>query len=357
MFDANVLLILGAWVFWGTYPVPFKSPSAIKAQTDPFVFQCMKSLCACLTSWIVLTWRPFTFTYWGFVGAALWVPSGLLFITSVKLTGVAFATPIANGCQVIVSFCWGAFYFQEEVHSAVLSIVAMFLMIVGMVGISFSVNYEKIKKGKEQPNDPLPPSNSQIISINISSTAPTEDSPLIKEAYIDDPHYVQNPPTKAPTKAEAMRNFILGIIFAMGVGLFGGSQSVPLKNAPPSAHGIQYVISFGVGAVVVSTILTSIYIVIRLCMGIGLPTANLRLSFVPGTMAGLLWSAGNICQIYVTLAYGATVGFPLVMCNMMVAGCWGVFYYNEAPSVYMKVLFIASCLTLLGGVTLLSHFG
>lgn len=359
MLPVDALFVVGSWLFWGTYPVPFKSPSAVKANTDPFVFQCMKSLCACLTSWIILTWRDFTFTYWGFVGAALWVPSGLLFITSVKLTGVAFATPIANGCQVIVSFCWGAFYFKEPVHSALLSVVAMLMMIVGMVGISFSTNYEKMKKGKQtQTEEILKPRKSQIISINVSST-PTEESPLIKDnqGFIDNPNYVQNPPAKQLTKAEQKRNVILGIILAMGVGLFGGSQSVPLKHAPASAHGILYVISFGIGAVAVSTVLTVIYICIRLVLRKGLPIVNLRLSFIPGTMAGILWSLGNMCQIYATLAMGATIGFPLVMCNMMVAGLWGVFYYNEAPSIRMKIVFILSCGTLLGGVTILSLYG
>ena len=37
--DGSVLYVLGAWAFWGTYPVPFKTPAAIKADVDPFAFQ------------------------------------------------------------------------------------------------------------------------------------------------------------------------------------------------------------------------------------------------------------------------------------------------------------------------------
>jgi len=366
MGNIDLLFILGAWVFWGTYPVPFKSPSAKKANTDPFAFQFMKSSCVFLTSWLILTWREFTFTYWGLVGAALWIPAGLLFITSVKLTGVAFATPMANGVQVIVSFCWGAFYFHEVVHNAYLSVLAMAIMIVGMIGISISVNYEKMQETKK----------AKLLSINVASSY-EEQSPLIS----DQPTNQQKRQSQSPlpqqhmsygtklklqkqkeeeektTKAAEVRKFILGIIAAFTSGVFGATQNVPLKNAPPEAHGIAYVISFGIGAVIIISIFTAIYVAFRWFMKMGLPTVNPKLSIVPGTIAGLLWSAGNICNIYATLAYGATVGFPLVMCNMMVAGCWGVFYYNEAKSYKLKGLFVLSCATLLGGVTLLSRYG
>lgn len=390
----SALYVLGAWVFWGTYPVPFKLPAAQKANTDPFAFQFMKSMWVCITSWLILTWRPFYFTYWGFVGAALWIPAGLLFITSVKCTGVAFATPIANGIQVIVSFCWGVFL-GEVVHNVYLSVLAMVIMIIGMTGISISVNYEKIKaarlaKQKQQlsinvaverdERTPLFANTPLIDQIDEEypyqnqnqnqKAALFEKTPLIDQ--VEKPGYqkqrrssvnehqiykIVDQPTDQENKAAERAKFIFGIICAISAGFFGGSQNVPLRKAPPQAHGIEYVISFGIGAVLVITVFTILYVCWRLTTRRGLPTVNLRLSFVPGTMAGLLWSAGNICNIYATLEWGQTVGFPLVMCNMMVAGIWGVFYYNEAPSVYMKALFLASCATLLGGVTMLSHFG
>lgn len=354
---ANGLFILGAWIFWGTYPVPFKSPAAKKANCDPFAFQFMKSSMVFITSWLVLTWRPFTFTAWGLVGAALWIPAGLTFITSVKLTGVAFATPIANGTQVIVSFCWGAFYFKETVHSAGLSVLAMFIMILGMIGISLSVNWEQIKAkrlAKAQARSEY--------SINVASSPTYERSPLLEKQQQQQPNkyidsYVVVPEEKSSSEKPSRSAFLFGVLCAIACGFFGGTQNVPLKHAPPDAHGIQYIISFGIGAVLVITVYTFIYCCVRFALGWGLPTVNLRISLLPGCVAGGLWSVGNVCNIYATLAYGETVGFPLVMCNMMVAGCWGVFYYNEAPDWRAKVGFVFSCLVLLGGVTLLSVYG
>lgn len=345
---ANVFLLLGAWLFWGTYPVPFKSPAAKKANCDPFAFQYMKSIMVFITSWLILTWRPFTFTIWGFVGAALWIPSGLLFITAVKLTGVAFATPIANGIQVMVSFCWGAFFFGEEVHNIWLSILAILIMVVGMFGISISVNWETMKAARLAKKQ-------QQYSINVGvSNAYDETTPLTKSGRKIG---VAAAPPPVSNKAAEFRTFVLGIAASITCGFFGGTQNVPLNYAPSEAHGIQYVISFGIGAVCVITVWTGGYLIFRWFMKMGLPTVNLRISAAPGALAGLLWSIGNVCQIYTTLAYGQTVGFPLVQCSMMVAGCWGVFYYGEAPTLWLKALFLASCVTLLGGVTLLSFYG
>jgi len=342
--------VLGSWVFWGTYPVPFKHPSVVKGNIDPFVFQFLKSACVMITSVLILFWKDFYFTHWGFVGAALWIPSGLLFITAVKLTGVAFAAPIANGVQVIISFCWGAFYFKEKVHNPYLSVLAMFIMILGMIGISIAVNYEKLQKAKQE--------RLQLLSINVAEQggeqSDAEKIRLIKPKQ--DPQQQQQQ-TK-PGKSKEMASFMLGITCAIIGGFFGGTQNVPLKHAPKEAHGIQYIFSFGIGAVCVITVASLIYLIVRVfILKIGMPIVNPKVSLIPGCIAGCLWSAGNVCQIYATLAYGTTVGFPLVMCNMMVAGLWGVFYYNEAKSILLKSLFIVSCLTLLGGVTLLSRYG
>jgi len=150
----------------------------------------------------------------------------------------------------------------------------------------------------------------------------------------------------------------LGITCAIISGFFGGTQPVPLKHAPEEAHGVEYIISFGMGSMCVISVASLIYVFVRVfILKIGLPVVNPKVSLIPGTIAGCLWSVGNVCQIYAVVAYGTTVGFPLVMCNMLVAGLWGVFYYNEAKSLLLKLLFIVSCLALLGGVTLLTRYG
>lgn len=369
-----MLVIPGAWLFFGTYPVPFKSPAIMRADTDPFILQCFKSTCVCLTSWIVLLWTPFTFTYLGFVGAACWVPAGLTYITAVKLCGVAYVTPIATGLQVAVAFCWGKFYFHEPMKSVPLCIVAMLIMVVGMVGISYACNYEKMQKTKEEEEKRARLGSPINIHVGVSDVE-SPPSPIFTKDGADETtpltfgyeksiheKLVRNSENFAKDSAslgqsKEVRDMVWGLALSVVCALTGGSMNVPLKRAPPNAHGIQYVISFGIGAVAITAAATLTYVIIRYILNMPPPKANLRVSFIPASIAGVLWSAGNICSIYSTLYYGVTIGTPLVQCNMMVAGCWGVFYYNEAPRTSMKLCFLASCAVLIGGVVLLSLYG
>ena len=42
-------------------------------QVDPFCYQIYKSFTCCITSFLILTYTPFRFTYWGIVGGLIWV--------------------------------------------------------------------------------------------------------------------------------------------------------------------------------------------------------------------------------------------------------------------------------------------
>lgn len=360
-FSPHMLAVPGAWAFFGTYPVPIKSPAIMQADTDPVVLQLFKSSWVCITSWLVLLWTPFSFTPLGFVGAACWVPAGVFYITAVKLCGVAYVTPISSGLQVAVAFCWGKFYFHEPMKNVWIAVAAMLIMVVGMVGISYSCNYEKIQKRKEEEER----RKKFVVHVGVNEDV---------EAFLKNGADETTPLTHDPKNSEISENFAknsgdaenpkkgmgdmtLGLFLSVACALTGGSMNVPLKKAPPGAHGIQYVISFGIGALTIAVGMTLIYVIARYFLNKGLPKVNLRVSFIPASIAGILWSAGNICSIYTTLYYGVTVGTPLVQCNMMVAGCWGVFYYDEAPRTSMKLAFMGSCAVLIGGTVLLSIYG
>ena len=88
----------------GTYPLFIKTPTVLRANVAPIVFQLYKAIVVFLCGFLFLIPRAihlhhhptttttpdeplFVFSYWGFASAALWVPSGLCTITSVPLVG------------------------------------------------------------------------------------------------------------------------------------------------------------------------------------------------------------------------------------------------------------------------------
>lgn len=66
---------------FGSAMVPMKYG---RKPLDPFLFQFIATLAVGASSCIVLAWSPFTFTWYAFAGAAMWVPANILAIYCVR---------------------------------------------------------------------------------------------------------------------------------------------------------------------------------------------------------------------------------------------------------------------------------
>ena len=92
-------------------------------QVDPLAYQCYKSLVCFLTSWLVLTYNHFRFTWWGTVGASIWVVNGVCAIIAIQKAGLGITQTTWSALSIFVSFIWGAFVFHEPIKSLPLSFV------------------------------------------------------------------------------------------------------------------------------------------------------------------------------------------------------------------------------------------
>lgn len=92
-------------------------------QVDPLAYQCYKSLVCFLTSWLVLTYNQFRFTWWGTVGATIWVVNGVCAIIAIQKAGLGITQTTWSALSIFVSFIWGAFVFHESIKSLPLSFV------------------------------------------------------------------------------------------------------------------------------------------------------------------------------------------------------------------------------------------
>jgi hypothetical protein len=123
---------------FGTFGVPIKSEAARKVDIDPLVFQSYKTFMCFVTSWLVLLGgEGFVFTPWGIVSGLFWVPGGVATIYAVKNAGLAIGIGIGSSFIVLVSFIWGIFIFEERVHSKTGASIAIFSMMLGLVGMSY----------------------------------------------------------------------------------------------------------------------------------------------------------------------------------------------------------------------------
>ncbi len=54
-------------------------------QVHPLIFQSFKSLMCFLTSWIVLLYSPFGFTWWATLAAFIWITDGKLNLREIEM--------------------------------------------------------------------------------------------------------------------------------------------------------------------------------------------------------------------------------------------------------------------------------
>jgi glucose uptake protein GlcU len=74
-----------------------------------------------------------------------------------------------------------------------------------------------------------------------------------------------------------------------------------------------------------------------------------------GVFSGVLWSIGNIGQIYSVNYLGESIGMSIAQSQMVVSGLWGILWFGEIRG-YAKVTgWILSALLTLGGIFILSH--
>jgi len=295
-----------------------------EAKVDPVVFQIYYSISIFYSSWLVLLYNDFVFTYLGVIGAALWVPASILSIAAINNLGMSIAVGTWAGVTIVVSFVWGVILGQE-VKSITLSIVALLLLIIGILGLSLSST--SLISGKKQ--EPF---------------VQREEAPLIS-----------NPPDVNGdiTPENPIKKRIIGFSCAILLGLMNGSMMVPTKFLPENAKGINYVVSFSIGVVIVTPICAVIYFLIRRQE----PVFHIKVAFLPGLITGLLWSVGNFCSIYATMYLGLTVGFPLTQLALVVAGLWGLIVFKELSGARTIAFWFLSVLVLLSGAALLALYG
>jgi len=365
------LSAVGAVVFFGSIGLMIKSRNVTEAKVDPMIFQLYYSLAIFISSWFVLSYEPFVFTYWGIVGAALWVPASILSIFAIKYIGLSIAQGVWSGSSILVSFLWGSIFYhmiddspkyEHTVKSIPLAVVALATLCIGILGLavsgtktvadcryyfplvdSFFARFEKPKSERRIDINSNEKSYKIIESDTDESNRHNEEECMLPEAKVEE----------EKEEPISILGKLFGLLCAIALGIPNGSMLVPLRLAPEDAQGINYMISFGIGVLGVTPILTTIYFILKR----EVPVFHIRVALVPGICAGFIWNLGNYCSIYATIYLGLTIGFPLTQLALLVGGLYGIFVFREITSWFAIIFFFISAGILLGGAALLSVFG
>jgi len=371
------LAAIGGMLAFGTFGVPIKSEAARSVDIDPLVMQTYKTTICFLTSWIVLAFgEEFTFTPWGIVSAMFWVPGGVATVYAVKNAGLAIGIGVGSSFIVLISFTWGIFVFKEHVHSVLDACLAVGCMMAGLLGMAYfsapSVSHPAPQRLQEESQEPegssyhaLETDEPQILTQDSFHDEDEQENEESDVELVELPESMQDTSlseTHTICCGIKVQKRTLGILSAVFTGIYGGSIMAPMKFAPPDAKGTHFLISFGIGAALVTLTLWIIRY-LYLCQRHGsmsgayqaLPSFHFRKMWLPGSACGTLWSIGNFFSIISVEFLGEGVGYSVVQASMLVSGLWGIFYYKEIEGrEAISKWFLSASITVLG-ILLLSY--
>ncbi len=325
-------------------------------------------------------------------------------IYAVKNAGLAVSQGLWSSIIVLVSFVWGIFVFQEGVKSKFLASTAILIMVTGLWGMSFfsspvhqlsdddyhheltAVQSMSPPRGELSHLGPVTSDGDYHNEIDRQYNSP---SPVEGETTVAPPDFLieQNDiqpiaekfnvntnteedgssassSSSIPVSSKILKRR-LGLLAAVFNGVWGGSIMVPMHYAPEEAGGTGYVVSFAIGALIITLLLWVLRFIVELHFTgphysisrayQALPSLHIEIMWLPGCLAGLLWSIGNVASMISVHNLGEGVGYSLTQASMLCSGLWGIFYFNEVVSYDLRVKWFASAVLCVTGILLLSY--
>ena len=368
---------------------------------DPFVLQTYKSLMCFVTSWVVLFLGvDFEYTNWGIVSGVLWVSGGVCGIFGIRNAGLAVSVgtwvsfisrKISDYCYsrrrsqlflfqscitVMISFTWGIFFFDEQVKSVWSTVFGVMMLILGFIGMAYFSSGSKSGSsdaiGSEQTlelsadlNEPLLNADSEDVENgdqhSNNAAISNENEQTQAEQTLENASRKQDDENTIIFLGIKWERRLLGILGAACDGLLGGSNLIPMKLAPKIDRGIDYVISFAIGAAIATLSGWLLYFLVNSYKTKSfyngykaLPSLHVNKILLPGMLSGTLWSIGNVSQILSVTFLGESIGMSIVQSQMIVSGLLGIILFHEIKGKKDIACWVLSAVVTFVGIVLLS---
>ena len=192
--------------------------SVKSADIHPIVYNWYTTMGVFIFSWWIATYLPYvgvpvvTFIPAGFAGGALFTLALCFSCLALPLLGLSIAMGIWCGTATLVSFLWGTIGPSVIAHplgDVPLSALAISLIILGILGIIY---VEQLGKALFGP------------------CCGSEHQKLVDQASSGG----------GGSGGASVSKKLLGVIFALAVGCFGGSMLVPLAFVPAEYSGTRF---------------------------------------------------------------------------------------------------------------------
>lgn len=229
-----------------------------------------------------------------------------------------------------VSYIWGVVIFQDKVSHLGLSGVGVVLLITGVCIIALNQRIFELLFGETT-------SSTNTMSVHLARESETE---MINGS---DSFSTRSSSSSTPKKGKEA----IGFVWAVVVGIAGGSVLAPEHYAKPEERGFAFVPSFGIGAMLASPLLTLLWFSFVEKTS---PAWHIATALPVGILSGFLWNISNIFAIVAIASVGYGVAYPILQCALFVAGIWGIVVFKEIRGRTVWVFFFGGGVLILGAV-------
>eukprot|EP00298_Acanthocystis_sp_HF-20_P012939 c20130_g1_i2.p1 GENE.c20130_g1_i2~~c20130_g1_i2.p1 ORF type:complete len:384 (+),score=163.59 c20130_g1_i2:38-1189(+) len=327
---------IGAILAFGCYGVLIKTPAIEDAKVDTMVFQCYYSAGVAIFSlliWIASDVQNFTFSYWGFVFAFLWVICSLTAYNAIRALGYAVGPSIWAGFTIVVSFVWGTVAFSDPVNNVPGAVCGLIVLISGIC---------------------LAAASQSSLPTKLKARFGSE----LNEEFI---HKKSEANEANADQQVGVGRFLFGTCMALLTGLANGSLMVPLRCFEHGCFGsepfkgseiasLAFLPSLSIGVAAVTPVIFLFY------FRFTIPEMHLKVVLLPGLISGCYWATGNFCSMWATQFLGQTIGFPLTQTCIVINGFWGILYFKEITGTYPIGIFVAAVVVIISGAIMIGNF-
>jgi len=303
-----ISIVLSIFI-WGSYAVPLKKQSVVKANIEPIIIQIYYSISIFVLSQFILFLTPFPKDFnillAGSASGFIWSVSNTCAVSAIKRIGISASLSIWAGITILVTFLWGVLIFPDEnnIKNYFVAVLAIILLIIGVIGISLS-SWEK----------------EHLFSHN----------------------------------ENFQKKYIIGISYAITMGILNGSLWVPIQFFKVENLDLSETLSlflpFGVIAIIASPIIASMFFLVKRQV----PQFKLRETFGWVFLSGMLWFLGAFCAVQSIYFVGLSLGGTLPNLALIINSIWGIFVFKEIKGKIRLIIWMQFLIIVLGGAIMLS---
>ncbi|KAG0629298.1 hypothetical protein M758_1G092300 [Ceratodon purpureus] len=333
----GVFLALLSAVANGSFAVMSKTRYMRRARVSPLIFNFWACMGVVISSLLVLFKYKFVFALQGLLSGVFFVLSFINTFRAVRLLGVAVAYGIWAGTAAVVSFM-AREWMEGATKHFFLAGVAILVTFVGIVGVAWSGHMSWEPQEFYEDDD----HTQALIQSQPSFAGWVQNRKLSNVAGQSD---IGPKPKNILMGEPASRSFSAGVFSAVLAGILGGLVMIPAVTAPDGAKGNAFLPSFGIAVAIFTPIATALPYLSTSCE---IPNLAAQDAAAPGIFSGFLWTVGNMLNILAVFYVGFSVAYPLFQCGLIVAGLWGMLYFEESSGNALVSLWAADIVVLIG---------